>query len=201
MSSSISLQYPFSRARRSASMLAPKPVITKEMESPIIQIDEAFDGIAMPKEITLHVALAHDNYDFSHDAMHRVKDFEGRWQDVPDEHLLTCDRGFSYLNADGLVFYLPAAMTWVLKNFRDTNELLVDWTIYQLSPNRDSEGLAVRYDSRFQLFNSAQWCACQAFLEFLLFQDPEGDIMDARFAKTALAEVRAKIKGDSGPRN
>ncbi len=31
-------------------------------------------------------------------------------------------------------------MIWVLKNFYDTNELLLDWTIYQLDPNLDDKG-------------------------------------------------------------
>jgi hypothetical protein len=87
-------------------------------------------------------------------------------------------------------------MIWALKNFRATNELLVDWTIYQLAPNREDKRLSGRYDSRFQLFTSAQWCACRSFLEFLLHEDPEGDIIDAVVAKQALAEVEAKINGE-----
>jgi hypothetical protein len=162
------------------------------MESPIDEIYAAFDGVERPRELTLHVAEEHDNYDYSNDAMHRAKDYDGRWQDVPDEHLLTCHWGLTHLGADGLPFYLPAAMIWVLKNFRDTNELLLDWTIYQLNPNRNDKMLAERYDSRFQLFTSAQWCACQSFLKFLLYEDPEGDVIDAVIAKQALAEVTQK---------
>jgi hypothetical protein len=84
-------------------------------------------------------------------------------------------------------------MTWVLKNFRDTNELLADWTIYQLNPNRDDKDVAERYDSRFQLFTSTQWYTYQTFLEYLLYEDLEGNIIDAVVAKKALAGVEAKI--------
>lgn len=166
------------------------------MEPPVDEINSAFDGVERPKELTLHVAEEHDNYDYSNDAIHRAKDYDGRWQDVPDEHLLRCHSGLTHLGADGLPFYLPAAMIWVLKNFRDTNELLLDWTIYQLAPNRENTRLSEHYDSRFQLFTSAQWHACRSFLEFLLFEDPEGDIIDSIVAKKALAEVEAKINGE-----
>jgi hypothetical protein len=163
------------------------------MESPIDEIYAAFDGVERPKELTLHVAEEHDNYDYSNDVMRRAKDYDGRWQDIPSEYLLRCNWGLSHPGADGLPYYLPAAMTWVLKNFRDTNELLVDWTIYQLNPNRDDKGLAERYDSRFQLFTSTQWYVCRTFLEYLLYEDPEGNIIDAVVAKKALAGVEAKI--------
>jgi hypothetical protein len=166
------------------------------MKSPVDEINAAFDGVERPKELTLHVAEEHDNYDYSNDATHRANDYAGRWQDIPDEHLLRCHWGLSHLGADGLPYYLPAAMTWALKNFRDTNELLVDWTIYQLNPHLDDKALAEHYDSRFQLFTSTQWFACRAFLEYLLYEDPEGNIIDAVVAKKALAGVEAKINSE-----
>jgi hypothetical protein len=162
------------------------------MKSPVDEINAAFDGVERPRELTLHVAEEHDNYDYSHDALHRAKDYDGRWQDIPAEHLIRCYSGLSHLDAYGLPFYLPAAMTWVLKNFRDSDELLVDWTIYQLVPHREDERLSERYDRRFHLFTPTQWRACRSFLEFLLSEDPEGDFIDANAARQALAEVKAK---------
>ncbi|MEZ5536942.1 MAG: DUF6714 family protein [Thiolinea sp.] len=42
----------------------------------LIQIIEmAFDGVPQPKEITLHVAEAHDGYDYDHDKEHRERDY------------------------------------------------------------------------------------------------------------------------------
>jgi hypothetical protein len=163
------------------------------MESPIAEIETAFDGVKRPKVLTLHVADAHDSSDYSNDKLHRAKDYDGRWQDIPDEHLLSCHWGLSHLGADGLQFYLPAAMTWVLKNFRDSNSFLVDATIYQLACNRDNEKLAEYYDRRFQLFTAAQWHACRSFLEFLLIEDAEGNFIDTAEAQQALGEVLVKI--------
>jgi hypothetical protein len=59
--------------------------------------------------------------------------------------------------------------------------------------------LAERYDSRFQLFTSTLWYACQTFLEYLLYEDPEGNIIDAVVAKKALAGVEAKILYSADP--
>jgi hypothetical protein len=160
------------------------------MKSPIEEIEAAFDGVERPKEVTLHVAEEHDNRDYDNDALHRAKDFEGRWQDVPAEHLLKCHCGLTHLHEDGLPFYLPAAMTWVLKNFRDTNEMLTDSTIYQL----EKKGLCDHYDWRFRLFTLAQWRACRSFLEYLLHEDRDRNWIDSDVAKLALDTVKAKIQ-------
>ncbi len=164
------------------------------MESPVKQIEAAFDGVERPRELTLHVAEEHDNHDYSNDTTHRAKDHDGLWQDIPAEHLMDCHWGLSHLGADGLPYYLPAAMTWVLGNFRDTDSLLVDWTIYQLNPYLIDGNLCAHFDNRFRLFTMAQWCACRSFLEFLLHEDPRGDMIDARVTKLALAAVNAKIR-------
>jgi hypothetical protein len=106
------------------------------------------------------------------------------------EHLLKCHCGLTHLHEDGLPFYLPAAMTWVLKNFRDTNEMLTDSTIYQL----EKKGLCDHYDWRFRLFTLAQWRACRSFLEYLLHEDRDRNWIDSDVAKLALDTVKAKIQ-------
>jgi hypothetical protein len=157
-------------------------------------IELAFDGVARPEQLTLHVAEAHDNYDYDNDPLHRTKDHVGRWQDIPDEHLLRCVDGLSHLAEDGLPYYLPAAMRWVLLNFRDTDSRLIDWTIYQLAPNRNDKNLSKRYETRFARFTTRQWRACEAFLCHLLNQDPDGEFIDAKVALEALSEVRSKVE-------
>ena len=107
---------------------------------------------------------------------------------MPAEHLIKCAMGLTHLQADGVRFYLPAAMIWVIKNFRDSDSMLVDWTIYQLAADRDDPNLSQRFDRRFGLFNPAQRSACRSFLKFLLSEDPDGDFIDATVAAEALAE-------------
>ncbi len=164
------------------------------METPINKIELAFDGVLRTEKLTLHVAEEHDNYDYENDSLHRTKDHVGRWQDIPNEHLLRCAFGLTHLGSKGLRFYLPAAMTWVLKNFKDNDSYLVDATIYQLVPRREDKNLSERYDRRFGKFTVLQWQACEAFLNHLLNEDPEGDFIDAIVAKQALSGVQSKIK-------
>ena len=60
--------------------------VRPKMNQLIAEIEKPFDGVPIPREVTLHVADAHDGYDYDHDPEHRAKDFIGRWQDVPAEH-------------------------------------------------------------------------------------------------------------------
>ena len=53
-------------------------------------IEKAFDGVEQPTDITLHVAEAYDDYDYENDAIHRKKDFNGPWQQLPSEHIKSC---------------------------------------------------------------------------------------------------------------
>jgi hypothetical protein len=68
-------------------------VLIRDIESPIDEIYAAFDGVERPKELTLHVAEEHDNYDYLNDVMRGAKDYDGRWQDILSEHLLRCHWG------------------------------------------------------------------------------------------------------------
>jgi len=165
------------------------------MNSLVAQIRKAFDGVPMPSEVTLRVADAHDSYDYEHDSEHRAKDFMGYWQDIPAEHLKRYPMGLTHLQADGIRFYLPATMVWVINNFRESDSMLVDWTIYQLASNRDDPNLSLRFDKRFSLFNPSQRFVCRLFLEFLLFEDPDGDHIDATVAAEALSTEWANQEG------
>ena len=164
------------------------------MSFPLEEIEKAFSGVLRPKNLTLHVAEEHDNRDYENDEIHRKKDFDGRWQDIPDEHLLRCPYGLTHLASDGLPFYLPAAMTWVLKNFKDVDSYLVDATIYQFASSRKNKDLVDHYNNRFRLFNLDQWIACRTFLKHLLSEDPGGALIDSKVAKEALEDINKTIK-------
>ena len=152
-------------------------------EDLIAFIEEAFDGVEQPVNITLHVAQAHDDYDYDNWAIHAKKDFRGRWQDVPERHLALCQNSLSYLDETGLPFYLPAFMTWVLKSYGKnpmviTKELeLPDWcdviysmdhplyTLCNFSPTEEYSR------KRFSLFTPDQMKACAKYV--LLWSDYE----------------------------
>jgi hypothetical protein len=131
----------------------------------ISTIEEAFDGAQQPQDITLHVAEAHDYYDYEHDEQHRQKDFMGRWQDVPIEHIEKCQAALSFVDKIGMKFYLPAYMTWYLKNF-GTSAMLTDHTLYSLHNHAKDNQLAEYHKERFSLFTAEQLRACALFVKF-----------------------------------
>lgn len=143
-------------------------------------IEDAFDGVDQPKDITLHVAEAHDEYDYEHDVEHRSKDFFGRWQNIPKSHIKDCQSALSYFDKVGVRFYLPAYMCWYLKNFGN-DCIESDNVLYALDNNAKNKELAKYHQQRFSLFNSIQLKACALFVKFCA-NDSTG-FSDAYFAQ------------------
>ena len=129
-------------------------------------IEKAFDGVEQPKQLTLHVAEAHDDYDYDHDLEHRRKDYIGRWQEVPEEHLKECSCALSYLDKVGMRFYLPAYMVWYLRSFDEKDGVPTDGVLYSLDPDSNHPRLAEYQKERFSLFNDLQLKACALFVKY-----------------------------------
>jgi len=152
-----------------------------DKEALIKIINNAFDGVDAPKEITLHVAEAHDDYDYDNDAEHRKKDFVGNWQDIPAEHLKSCQTALSYVDKVGMRYYLPAYMIWYLRHFGNTDEIEFDHPLYSLDHYPKNETLSKYHIERFSLFTPEQLRACALFVKYC--SEDETDFTDAYFAK------------------
>ncbi|MBX2849538.1 MAG: hypothetical protein KTR16_14550 [Acidiferrobacterales bacterium] len=142
-------------------------------------IEEAFDGIERPEDITLHVAVAHDNYDYERDALHRKKDHVGRWQDVPHSQLRDCSDGLAHLDKYGLRYYLPAFMIWYVQKHQ-SDEVQTDNILYTLDDNPKDDLLSKYHKERFSLFTKKQLNACAKFIKFCA--NGNDDFADAYFA-------------------
>lgn len=152
-----------------------------EKEELLKIIDDAFDGVEQPKEITLHVAEAHDAYDYEHDGDHRKNDYFGPWQNVPEEHIKKCQDALSYLEKVGFRYYLPAYMVWYLKNMENDDEVWTDNALYALDNYpRDSE-LSRHKKEQLSLFNTKQLRACAQFVKYCA--EDETGFADTYFAK------------------
>ena len=146
----------------------------------IALIEEAFEGVPQPEAITLHVAQAHDDYDYDNNSFHREKDFIGAWNNVPTEHLAKCRDALCYLDASGMRYYLPAYMIWVLKNFGKLD--IDDNVLYSFDNRSDDDELGDYFKERFSLFDAKQMRACALFVKYCAEEDPE-DLIDVDFAK------------------
>ena len=81
-------------------------------------IEEAFDEIERGDAITLHQAMVIDDYGSEEDFLAAAKlDTEVRWQDVPNSAIAENPHPFHFLDAAGFSYYLPAFMSWSVRNY------------------------------------------------------------------------------------
>lgn len=152
-----------------------------EKDTLIKVIEEAFDGVEQPQEITLHVAEAHDDYDYAHDREHKKKDYFGPWQKVPFEHIEKCQDALGYVDKIGMRYYLPAYMVWYLKNIGNDNVIWTDNSLYALDNDPGDPSLLEYMKERFSLFDSKQLRACALFIKYCA--EETSGFSDTEFAK------------------
>jgi hypothetical protein len=130
-------------------------------------IIQAFDNVSYPKNITLYVAQAHDNYEYDEDKKYKKNDFVGKWQDIPISHIEDCCCALSHLEPDGVRFYLPAFMLWVLDNYESQTEDIsyATFSAFLTFKNKDLENF---HNEQFSLFNKEQKYACAIFLKYFI---------------------------------
>ncbi|MCR9142308.1 MAG: hypothetical protein NXI24_08645 [bacterium] len=158
-------------------------------------IEAAFDGVPQPPELTLHVAEAHDDYDYDRDAEHRRKDHIGRWQDVPWEHIERCTCALSYLDPVGMRYYLPAHMVWYLKNFGSTR-VKFDSVLYLLGYEIGDASSDSHFRDTFSLFSANQLRACALFVKYCA--EDETNWTDVEFATQAYIHTWSRFESGGG---
>ena len=146
----------------------------------IKEIEKAFDNVCQPEKITLHVAEAHDDYDYN-DEKYKHLDVRGRWQDVPKEHIEKCQMALNYVDNVGMRYYLPAYMVWYL-NKLDSGEIDSDHALYALNSYSDNKKMSKYFQEIFSLFTHEQLRACAHFVKYCA--DDESYVTDTDFAKS-----------------
>lgn len=142
----------------------------------IAEIVRVFDGVDLGDGITLHQAVAIDDYKTAQEQWDaRPLDTERRWQDVPPKALVECQMALSFLDEKGFRYYLPAFMVHGLEDWENDAGVLLDSCEYHLLhdyPNslRKSEpaSIAAKYG-----FSDAQCLAIAHFLRFVVGPDDE----------------------------
>ena len=132
-------------------------------------ISEAFDGAPLPTDTTLYEAENADDY--GSDRHKGKKDHMGRWQDLPDEHVLDCQWAFPYLSKQGVRYYLPAFLVFMLR-YMDDNKLSDNWIFHAmdcaLGMNLESADARQREHSQeqFCLLTPGQNSAVNEFVQY-----------------------------------
>ena len=94
--------------------------LDEETAGLITQITVAFQGVRRGNGISLHETKVLDDYgDDSARQEAREQDTDTQWWEIPDEVMHHHHFYLTYLDAEGLRYYLPAWMIHALKHFHD----------------------------------------------------------------------------------
>lgn len=131
----------------------------EDIQKLLEQIEAAFDQV--PKgPMTIHEGEAKDDYRYATVEEER-RERSRRWQEVEDRHLLECTCAMSYLDPISWRYYIPAYISWTLRN-HDADENLVDSVVYQFG-HLDSYLSRDHYES----LNKAQAKAVYQFQQLM----------------------------------
>jgi hypothetical protein len=132
------------------------------------EIELAFKKVRRGTGVTLHEAEVIDDHGSdAHRAKARTQDTEKRWQDVPDRDIENHYSVLSFMDAEGFRYYIPAYMSWTLRNFATSSSLSCDMTIYALTPSNHQK-IADWQRERWQLLDASQSKAVLSFLKYML---------------------------------
>ncbi|WP_404304939.1 DUF6714 family protein [Neorhodopirellula lusitana] len=158
-----------------------------EIDQLIRLIRQAFDGNQLGDGTTIHEANLEGCYLNEEVRLEaRAKDIETDWSDVPDWKIERFSSVLSFFDITGWVFYIPAYMTWTLRNWRTTDLIIADFVVWSLDPTMSGISLP-----RYEALSPMQAHAAYRFVKY--FCDYSGDeesrrAMDAywqRFASAA----------------
>jgi len=136
------------------------------------RIREAFAGVRLGSGLSLRQAAAKDDFG---DALTQLvfdqlpaSEVTDDWQRIPPDELRR-DR-VAYLDAEGVRYYLPALLLWLLDNYDGDQRadeyasLTIIGTLQMLSPSRE---FRVHYHSIFASFTSQQRAAIALYITAL----------------------------------
>ena len=153
--------------------------MTKDKQSLISEIREAFKDVELDGGIGLSEADALDNYADEHICEEcKKKDEKYFWNTITANELNQFRNGLCFFDAKGMRFHLPAFMIAEIKNqYRDS-------LIFTLTNLSDCS------KSQFELLSQKQREVVKLFLEYLL-NDPEYEF-DRPDIKTAIENYWSK---------
>jgi hypothetical protein len=135
------------------------------------QIKTAFGSVPFPSHQGLRGSMARDDYATDEEAQSITTDQDilGEWWQIPKDELRSCTLGLSYLDAVGVLFYLPAYLDMALD---DVGKKRL-WVLQLLNTgigDDDEPGLRAYKEGQLRQLNHAQRKACIHTLQFLRLQ-------------------------------
>ena len=135
----------------------------------INEIDEVFGDIPFPNHCGWNAAIAMDDWiDDPIELMTitKEKDIHDKWWNIPSEELKDCYMAQCYLDAKGVIFYLPAYLVLVLNDTKGLSHgALISWLL-PASKNSEFE-LYSYFLERFSILNKNQKNVCLKVLSYI----------------------------------
>jgi hypothetical protein len=99
-------------------------------------VERVFPEVPFPASYSLRQARLADDWtsDPHAHAAARDQDLHGHWSFTPDSEIRSFADAFAFLEADGVIYYLPAFMSYCLKH-EQTSSHVVSGLIFHLSQN------------------------------------------------------------------
>ncbi|MDY6781637.1 MAG: DUF6714 family protein [Cyanobacteriota bacterium] len=154
------------------------------IESQLIgRIQNAFRDVKLGNGISLNMTEYYDSYGYYTDFAEKAKyDEREDWSLISDSTLEEFTVTFAFTDIAGFRFYLPAYMTWTIKNHRANNSIVGDYTIYAL----DTEHYLFKEVGFISAFSSEQMACIIDFLDYCIQNDRS---CDGLVAKENLAKI------------
>jgi hypothetical protein len=129
------------------------------------QIQQAFAQVKRHDGVTLHQAIALDNYCSDEEAAkERLKDTENCWTEIPRETLVNFQSALSFMDERGTCYYLPAFMLAALEGHIDPSIPFFKITNMMGSLRKSTPDRVIATYG----FDQAQRLAIAAFLRFVV---------------------------------
>ena len=147
------------------------PVENPTSADVIAAIHAAFDGVSRGDGVTLHEADVIDNYGSPEErAAARRLDQEPCWQAVPDEDIANLWWTLSFLDAEGFQYYLPAFMSWTVRQERGSSTNSGDSTVFHVTRLTEADSY---HASRLARLDERQRRSVALFLAFMALEDDD----------------------------
>ena len=158
--------------------------MTKEAQKLIDKISNAFAGVRLEDGISLNMTEYHDAGGlFPEYAKKAESDERNDWSIIPEETLEKFTVTFSFTDLKGFRFYIPAYMIYTIRNYKSSDSIISDFTIYAIDPSH----YLFESTSFHNWFTQDQVTAMTEFLEFAIQSE---DWLDETVAIRNLKQIK-----------
>lgn len=159
--------------------------MTIQEQELIDQIRRAFEGVRLEDGTSLNMSEYNDSGGSMPEFKRKARNDERNdWTAIADETLEQFTVTFSFTDLKGLRFYIPAYMTWAIRNHRSSGSIIGDFTIYAIDPSH----YLFETIPFLHWFTEAQVAAMTAFLEYAVEND---GTMDGEVAEKNLLKIKS----------